>query len=91
MAASHQTELALVKQKLDGITIKLSSIEQQLESKYAQATELSLVRQEISELRRNAVTHDQFWPVKILVFGATGIILTTVVGAIVALVLTRQP
>lgn len=87
---SQATQMALVKQELHQISGKLSSIENQLESKYAQQTELALVRIDISEARRSFVTQDQFWPVKVIVYAAVSIILTTVLGAIVALVVTRQ-
>ena len=88
--ASHETELALVKQELNAISGKLKSIEQQLETRYAQATELALVRLEIAEMRRSSVTQDQYWPVKMLVFGAAAVILTSALGALLALVITRQ-
>jgi hypothetical protein len=36
------------------------------------------------------VTQDQFWPVKTLVYGLVGIMLTAVVVAVVALVVTTK-
>lgn len=87
---SQATEMALLKQELHQINSKLTSISSDLEKKYAQATELALVRIEISELRKTAVTQDQHWPVKMLVFGYTSILLVAVVGAIAALVI-RSP
>jgi hypothetical protein len=33
------------------------------------------------------VTHDQFWPVKTAVYGMIGLILTSSIGAVIALVL----
>ncbi len=93
---SHETELALFKQSLDNITSKLSSIEIQLETKYAQSTDLALVRvdiasvrNEISELRKTSVTQDQYWPVKVAVYGAIGLILSGAVGAILTLIYTK--
>lgn len=79
---SRATEIALVKQALVNISSKLNSIEQQLETKYAQATELALVRLEISELRRSSVTQDQFGPIRMAVYGAIGLILT---GSLIAI------
>ena len=86
---SKETELALIKQKLDSISGKLTSLEQQLETKYAQAIELTAVRLSISELYKIMTPRDQFILVRNIVFGGCGIILTTVLGAIVALVVTR--
>lgn len=86
---SQATEMALVKQELHQINGKLTTISSDLERKYAQQTELALVRIELSEMRKAYVTQDQFWPVKVIVYGAASLILTTVLGAIVALVITR--
>jgi hypothetical protein len=88
---SQATETALIKQELHQINAKLSNISNDLEKKYAQQTELALVRLDIAEHRSVYVSQDQFWPVKVLVYGATALILTTVIGAIVALVVTRSP
>ena len=87
---SQATEMALVKQELHQINGKLTTILSDLDRKYAQQTELALVRIELGELRRVAVTQDQHWPVKMLVFGYTSLLLVTVVGAIAALVI-RSP
>lgn len=87
---SQATEMALLKQELHQINAKLTTISSDLEKKYAQATEMALVRIEISELRKVAVTQDQYWPVKMLVFGFTSLLLVSVVGAILALVV-RNP
>jgi hypothetical protein len=36
------------------------------------------------------VTQDEFWPVKVLVYGCTGIMLTSVVGALLFLILQHH-
>lgn len=70
MAESRATEIALVKQALTNITSKLTSIEQQLETKYAQATELALARlanvetekrlqSNIDDLEEKAAAHEK--------------------------------
>lgn len=83
---SQATEMALVKQALKQITDTLAAIQASLETKYTQATETALLRLEISELRKSMVTQDQYWPVKVLVLGASGIILTGALGSILTLI-----
>ena len=83
--------MALVKQELHQINGKLSNISSDLEKKYAQSTELALVRIEMAEMRKASVTQDQFWPIRTLVYGAVGIMLITLVGAIVGLVILKVP
>lgn len=66
------------------------------------ATDFALMRKDMDNMAKDMsdvktslngkyVTQDQFWPIKTLVYGATGIMLVTVVGAIVALVVSRGP
>lgn len=86
MATSQATQFALVKQKLDDVSLKLSSLEHSLETKYVQATELALIRIAMAELEKKMVTQDQFWPIKTLIYGAVGLVLTAIVVAIVGLV-----
>ncbi len=98
---SQATETALIKQELHQINSKLTSISTDLEKKYAQQTELALVRVafsdaerrlhiRIDDLEKKAVTQDQHWPVRTLVFGYTALILVAVVSAFAALVI-RSP
>lgn len=87
---SDETKMALLQEKLDTISGKLSKIEDSLETKYAQATELALVRLALAEMEKKFVSQDKFRPVSIIVYGACSLILTTVLGALVALVITRQ-
>ena len=42
-------------------------------------------------LRDMSVTKDQFWPVKTIVYGGAGLMLTAMLGAIVSALITRQP
>lgn len=90
MAISQATQFALVKQKLDAVSDKLSSLENSLETKYAQQTELALVRIAIAALEVKMVTKEQFWPVRVLVFGAAGFMLLGLLG-FAGTVLTRIP
>ena len=57
---SKETELALIKQQLENITAKLVSMEQQLETKYATAIDLGMIRLAIAEIQKSMVTQDQF-------------------------------
>lgn len=70
--------------------------------KYSPSTELKLMRKDLDTVAKDIaeikfsldgkyVTQDQFWPIKTLVYGATGIMLFAIVAAIVGLVITRSP
>lgn len=50
-------------------------------------TIMFLMKQQLDQMTSNFVTQDQFWPVKSLVYGCTAIMLTSLVGAIIYLVL----
>lgn len=41
------------------------------------------------EMKKNMVNQDQFWPVKTITYAGAGIVLTAVVGALVALVVNK--
>lgn len=86
---SKETELALINAKLDMISGKVTSLENQLETKYAQAVELSAVRLQIVDIMRSMISKEQFILIRNIVLGGCGIVLATVLGAIVALVVTR--
>jgi hypothetical protein len=47
----------------------------------------SFLERELSEMRREMVTQDQFWPVKVIAIGLVGILLTTIVAAFARTVL----
>ena len=47
------------------------------------------LRDDFKDAKANYVTEAEFWPIKVLVYGCTGIMLTAMVGALVALVLIR--
>lgn len=92
MADSQATKYALIKQQLESVVSKLNSIEASLEIKYAQATELASLRLAMAEMEKKLVTKEAFWPVRVLVFGATGILLAAMLTALVGLVVyTRTP
>ncbi len=44
----------------------------------------------LEEIVQNAVTQDQFWPVKTIVYGITGMILAAAVGALLVLVFKQN-
>ena len=44
---------------------------------------------EIKNIGKNYVTQKEFWPIKAIVYGATGLILVGVFGALVALVVSK--
>ena len=47
------------------------------------------IDKKLDEIIANTVTKDSFWPVKTLVYGITGLLLTGVIGALMALVLMK--
>ena len=64
------------------------------------ATDFALMRKDMDNMAKDMadvktslngkyVTQEQFWPIKTLVYGATGIMLVAIVTAIVGLVVTR--
>lgn len=67
-----------------------------------QATDFALMRKDMDNMAKDMadiklslngkyVTQDQFWPIKTLVYGATGIMLVAIIVAIVGLVIARAP
>lgn len=55
------------------------------------ARDLSEIKGDLRMQFSNFVTQDQFKPIKTIVYGAVGVILMSFIGAVVALVITRQP
>jgi len=51
-----------------------------------------LIRQDLADIKKalkeGYVTKEEFWPIRTLVYGFTGIILLAVIGALVAMVVT---
>jgi hypothetical protein len=45
------------------------------------------MRADFKEAKGSYVTQAEFWPVKVLVYGCTGLMLTAVIGALLVLVL----
>ncbi len=52
--------------------------------------DIATIRETIKEIKDEMVSQDVFWPIKILVYSGVGIVLTAVVGAIVALVINNH-
>jgi len=46
-------------------------------------------RDDFKDAKSNYVTQQEFWPVKALVYGCTGLMLTSLVGALLYLVLHK--
>lgn len=57
------------------------------------STDLAYIKQDVAEIKRlqqtNYVSHDEFEPIKRIVYGLVGIILVAVVGALVSLVVRQ--
>lgn len=51
------------------------------------ANDVDYIKKSIDDIRRNYVTRQEFLPVKSLVFGLAGLVLTSVAGAIIATVI----
>jgi hypothetical protein len=50
-------------------------------------TEMRGLRDDFKDAKAQYVTQAEFWPVKMLVYGCTALMLTSLIGAIVLLVL----
>ena len=50
-------------------------------------TIVRIMNEKLDTLTGNFVTQAEFWPVKVLVFGCTGLMLTGVIGALLYLVI----
>jgi len=50
-------------------------------------TEMRGLREDFKDAKTNYVTQAEFWPVKMLVYGCTGLMLTAMVGAVIVLVI----
>jgi hypothetical protein len=67
--------------RLDERTIGLQTSLAQIQSDFTQLTE---------KLDKQYVTNKEFWPVKALVYGAAGSVLTAIIGSILMLVLREM-
>ena len=94
------TKLALMQSRIENISADVSEIKANLSAQYVPNHEMALIRLSVTELGikmneqkkllEHMVTVDQFFPVKVLVYGAAGLILTSVLGAVIALVITKE-
>lgn len=85
---SNETEMALINQKLDAVLKKTTEIEAELKSQAIDVSAIALIRLELANVRLTMVTQDQYWPVKMAVYGFIGMILTGAIGSILALIYT---
>ena len=53
-------------------------------------TSLGEIREEMKEDKKDMVSKTEFAPVKIIVYGLVGTILTSVLGALLALIITKM-
>lgn len=57
------------------------------------STDIAYIKSDVAEIRRmqqtNYVSHDEFEPIKRIVYGLVGLILVAVVGALVSLVVRQ--
>jgi len=51
------------------------------------ARDIDYIKKAIDDIRKNYVTQQEFKPVRLIVYGFAAIVLTAVVGAVIALVL----
>ncbi|MDR6305908.1 hypothetical protein GGQ85_003634 [Nitrobacter vulgaris] len=52
-------------------------------------TLMETMANDIKEMKSHFVTQSEFWPVKVLVYGCAGMILTSVIGALLYLVIRQ--
>ena len=50
-------------------------------------TEMRGLREDFKDAKANYVTQAEFWPVKMLVYGCTGLMLSSIVGALLVVVI----
>jgi hypothetical protein len=48
-----------------------------------------IMKQQLDQMTGNFVTQAEFWPVKVLVYGCVGLMLTAIVGALLFLVIRQ--
>jgi hypothetical protein len=52
-------------------------------------TIMHLMKEKLDKIDRQFVTQSEFWPIKVLVYGCAGIMLSSIVGALVYLVIKQ--
>lgn len=95
---TQTTQLALMLQDLDGIRRDITEIKQDIKSSAPMRSDIKSLQDgfvslsdTLRVLRESTVTKDQFWPVKTIVYGGVGLMLTAIIGALMAVVLARAP
>lgn len=93
----NETTNAVLAQKLDGfkelVDNRFKNVESTLtriennSSGYASQFELNEFKKSVET---KYITKDQFWPVRMVVYGLVGIILTAVIGAMITLVIIKR-
>ena len=95
------TKAALMQRDIDTIKRDVADIKANIANQYVQTHQLELIRLSITEqgikiadMRRVQdanVTHKDFWPVKMIVYGMVGLILTAVIVALLSGVIIKTP
>jgi hypothetical protein len=94
LPVSQETRDALLDTELKYIGARLANVEKSISQISTDAKAYAVIQFDVAALQekvKNCVTRDQFSPIRNIVYGAVAVILTTVLGAIIALVVTRSP
>ena len=86
---TEETKSALLQRDVDTIKSDVKSIKDSLLTQYVQSVEMKAVQIAIAKLEITSVTQEQFKPVRVIVYGMVGLILTSVVGAMLTVVLVK--
>ena len=57
----------------------------------ATKAQIDVLTASVAEIKEKMVSQDQFWPVKALMYGLVGLILSAVVTAVIAIVIIKRP
>ena len=83
-------EISYIRRDLDTISKSIEEIKHDIKSQYVPRYELNTLTEDFHAFRRSSVTQDQFWPVKVIVYGFVGLILTSVLFAVLAIVIVSR-
>ena len=89
---TQAAQLLLMRRDLDGILEYVKEIREDLKEHNVIKGRVASAENRIDNLSiasTKFITHDQFWPVKVIVFGAVGLILTAVIGSLMAAIIAR--
>lgn len=84
--AISRRDVKEIKDKLEGMERRFDGIETALADGYVSRVEYAEMMQRVEKALENSISKEQFAPVRNIVYGMVAIILTGVIGAILALV-----